>query len=298
MNTSPTTAATASAAATDPAAAARRLWERLEVIHTVVYFAAEVAEAHRDIGLRGRIMSYTAARVAPLGPVGPEVAVATFYNFAPRVFDRALPDAWGFAAPGEVIDATTAAVGRVLAPLWQGHEQTVADAADLAAEAARLHPIVGRPLAAARAGLPWPQNPVQALWEAATRIRESRGDGHVACLVAEDLDGVACHLTLAGDSPKLRERLGPLRGWRDADFDAAAAALRARGLLADDGSLTEAGQALRARLERRTDELAAAPWQHLGEEATEQLASWLETLIGPVVEAGFLPSVVTRRVTG
>lgn len=279
----------------DAAATARRLWERLEVVHVVVYFADEVAQAHADVGLRGRVMSYAAGRIAPMGPVGPQLATATFYGFAPRALERALPDAWGFAAPGEVIDATHAAVERVLSDLWAQHGDEVAAAAEIAREAAQLHPIVGRPLAAARSALPWPRTPALSLWEAATRIRESRGDGHIACLVEADVDGVQSHLTVAGDGPKLRARLGPLRGWTDAELDAGAHGLRARGLLDADGNLTEQGRGLRDRIEARTDELAAGPWQELGTASTARLAGLLDTLVGPLEQAGFLPSVVTRR---
>lgn len=282
----------------DWATTARRLFERLEVVHTVTYFAPDVAEIHREVGLRGRTMAYAAARIAPLGPVGPALAVATFYGFAPRVLERALPDAWGFAAPGEVLEATVAAVTRVLEGAWQGLEPTVAEAAELAREAAGLHPVVGRPLAAARSALPWPGTPAGQLWEAATRIRESRGDGHLACLVQADLDGVECHLTVVGDRPRVREQLMQLRGWTSDDLDAAAGRLRERGLLTDEGALTEAGQALRARIETRTDELAAAPWKRLGSDASQRLRALLDTLVPPIAAAGFLPSVVTRRVTG
>lgn len=277
---------------------ARRLWERLEVVHTVTYFAPEVADVHREVGLRGRTMAYTAARIAPLGPVGPALAVASFYGFAPRVLERVLPDAWGFAAPGEVLEATVAAVARVLHGAWQGLEPTVAEAAELAREAAGLHPVVGRPLAAARSALPWPGTPAAQLWEAATRIRESRGDGHLACLVEADLDGVECHLTVVGDRPRVREQLVQLRGWTTDDLDAAALRLRERGLLDPDGAMTEAGRALRARIETRTDELAAAPWQRLGPDASQRLHALLDTLVPPIAAAGFLPSIVTRRVTG
>ncbi len=288
----------AQAASDDPSATtARRLWERLEVAHTVTYFAPEVAEAHREVGLRGRTMAYTAARIAPLGPVGPALAVATFYGFAPRVLQRVLPDAWGFAAPGEVLEATVAAVARVLDGAWQGLEPTVVEAAELAREAAERHPVVGRPLAAARSALPWPSAPAAQLWEAATRIRESRGDGHLACLVQADLDGVECHLTVVGDHPRVREQLVQLRGWTSEDLDAAALRLRERGLLESDGSMTEAGRALRARIETRTDELAAAPWERLGWDAAQRLHTLLDTLVRPIAAAGFLPSVVTRRVT-
>ncbi|MFW5933308.1 MAG: helix-turn-helix domain-containing protein, partial [Actinomycetota bacterium] len=121
-------------------AAARRLHGRLEGIHTLVYFAPEVHQAHREVGLKGRMMGYTAARTAPMGPIGPEVATALFYGFSPHVLARALPDAWGFASPQAVLDATQQALADLLAQLWRGLEAEVAEAAELAREAALLHP--------------------------------------------------------------------------------------------------------------------------------------------------------------
>src|SRR5690606_39515853 len=59
--------------------------------------------------------------------------------------------------------------------------------AALVREAAELCPPEGRPLFAAHADLPWPDGPVAAVWHGATLLREFRGDGHVAALVAEEI---------------------------------------------------------------------------------------------------------------
>lgn len=277
-------------------ATARRLWARLEAIHTPVYFAPEVVAAQRGLGLRGRMMGYAAGRTAPLGPIGAEVGAAVLHGFSPRAVARALPEAWAVASPAEALAATQAGLGRVFGSLLDGLDAEVARAAELAREAALLHPTDGRVLAAAWSAVPWPDDPPLVLWLAATRIREARGDGHVACLVAAGLDGVECHLTLAGDSAKLRERLGPLRGWSDPEWTAAAGRLVERGLLAEDGALTAAGWALREDLERRTDELVVAPWVALGADATEQLRQALSPIVRRIADAGIVPPIVTRRV--
>ena len=49
------------------------------------------------------------------------------------------------------------------------------------------------------------------------------------------------------------------------------ARLAARGLLTPDGATTDAGRDLRAEVERRTDELAVAPYAALGEERVADL---------------------------
>lgn len=273
----------------------RRAWRYLEVVHTPMYFAKEVAAGCKELGLQNRMQGYCATRTFPLGVVPTEVVSAVFYGFAPRAMALGLPAAWEITTPeaaGQMIRTT---MGELLGRLFEGFDREVARASELAREAALLHPTSGRPLAAAWASQPWDDDPVVALWQAAGRIRESRGDGHVALLVAADIDGVGSHLTVRGDSPELRERMGALRGWTPPEWDAGVQRLQDRGLLAGDGSLTEAGASLRGSIEDSTDDLAAGPWQSLGVEASEHLIDALVPLVQPVIDAGILPSFVTRR---
>jgi len=55
---------------------ARRMWQLLETIHAVVYFAPEVLDAYTAVGLKGFWMGYFAGRSAPLGAASPEVVTA------------------------------------------------------------------------------------------------------------------------------------------------------------------------------------------------------------------------------
>jgi hypothetical protein len=131
--------------------------------------------------------------------------------------------------------------------------------ADAAAASSMLEPVcprllmTGRPLAAANAVLPLPDDPVSRLWQLTTTLREHRGDGHVAAVVAEGLSGLDAHLlqVAAGES-----KWGS-RGWTDEERVDAEARLRDDSLLDDAGSLTAAGVARRAAVEERTD---AAAW--------------------------------------
>src|ERR1700730_19083828 len=72
---------------------ARRLWSRLEPIHAVTYFSPEARSALVKVGYKGFWMGYFAGRAAPMGPVGPEIVFATFYNFSIAHVRRAIPDA-------------------------------------------------------------------------------------------------------------------------------------------------------------------------------------------------------------
>jgi len=63
--------------------------------------------------------------------------------------------------------------------------------------------------------------------------------------------------------------------------------------VAADGSATEAGRALRARVERQTDEAASGPWAALGAEGRERLVELLGPLWVEAIGSGLLPSETT-----
>ncbi len=104
--------------------------------------------------------------------------------------------------------------------------------------------------------------PLARLWHAATVLREHRGDGHVAALVAAGLDGCEA-LVLRAGLDLSREMLQPIKGWADADWERAAGRLTRRGWLAPDGRLTAAGAAAHRAVEQATDLAAARPWATL-----------------------------------
>lgn len=270
---------------------ARRMWQVFEPVHAATYFAPEVAEAFRACGLKGFWMGYFAGRAAPLGPVEPAVVEATFYNFAPSRVRRAIPDAWRIADRQAVLDArleaTVAALRRLLGDL----EQWATPAVGLARRAVETLELGGRPLAAANAALDVPDDPLCALWQLCTVLREHRGDGHVATLVDAELDGCEAHLMVVGAGTVPREVLQPARGWSDADWGAAAQRLARRGLLDAAGVLTDAGRALRSGVEAATDRLASRPWRELGAEQSEELHRILQPVAEKLHGAGALPMV-------
>lgn len=270
---------------------ARRLWLRFETYHAVVYFAAEKKAAYDAAGLKGGWMGYFAARAAPLGPVSGEVVTALFYNFHPAMVGRAIPDAWTFSSPERVLRARTEVVDGALRRLLGS---AVADpelgrAAEPALDAASTCDVAGRPLFAANAALDIPAEPHLRLWHAATMLREHRGDGHVAALVAAGLDGCEAHLTLLATGASTAEVMRPNRGWSDDEWAAAARRLVERGILYEGGRLTAEGADLRAWVEDVTDDRALAPWRAVGDDAAERLFASLEGPVRLVVERGGVP---------
>ncbi|MFF0748093.1 hypothetical protein [Streptomyces sp. NPDC004267] len=273
------------------AAFARTVWQAMEPLHAVTYFSPESREANRAAGLRGFWMGYFAARAAPLGAVAAGVVEAAFYNFHPSMVRRAIPDAWGFATPEAVIGARTAAAAAALRRLAPSTAAAAPGLLPLLARVIGAADGAGRPLFAANRDLTAPEDPVAALWQATTTLREHRGDAHVALLTAEGLDGCEVHVLFAaseGGAPTatLREN----RGWTEADWRAAAERLAARGLLATDGSLTAQGRALRTHVEARTDALAVRPYRDaLSAAEASGLVTALRPLSDEVRDSGTIP---------
>ena len=102
-----------------------------------------------------------------------------------------------------------------------GRGPEVAEAAALARQAMEGQDPSGRPLFAAHAALPWPEAPHLALWHAATLYREFRGDGHVACLTVDGIDGCEAHVLAAGAGQLPGSVLREYRGWSDEEWAAA-----------------------------------------------------------------------------
>jgi hypothetical protein len=267
---------------------ARRLWQRLETINAVAYFTPECRDAPARLGLAGFWMGYFACRAAPMGAVGAGVVEATFYNFHPGRVGRAIPEAWARTTPAAVVEArgtAAAAALRRLLPDDGADRLAAAVQADLGGAIDRAVP-AGRPLFAANAELSPPDDPVAALWLAATTLREHRGDSHVALLAAAGLDGCEVHVLAAavnGAPPQLYQQS---RGWTADDWDAAVERLATRGLVQPDGTVTDAGRAEHEAIERRTDELAAAPYAALGHNTLDRLIIQLEPAARTVAGAG------------
>ncbi|MGW2492062.1 SCO6745 family protein [Streptomyces sp. NPDC001606] len=272
---------------------ARALWERYEPVHDLVYFAPEAHRAADALGLRGFWMGYFALRAAPLGAVAPSVVTSSFYVFHPARVTRALPDAWSFATPEDVLaarrDAMDAAMSRLFGADVVGSGD-FAEAADLAWEAAAAADTSGRVLGAANQALERPDRPTARLWQAVTTLREHRGDGHVAVLVGQGIGPVEAMLLKAAAGESDGRFLRETRKWDQADWAAAETRLRERALLTADGSLTPAGVAVRAEVEALTDAAAESPWRALGAERTERLAGLLAPLARSVEDSGLLPT--------
>ncbi|WP_319463773.1 SCO6745 family protein [Micromonospora sp. RTP1Z1] len=273
----------------------RQMWQLIEPMHALVYFAPELTEEAAALGLATdeRWPGYFALRSAPLGAAGPQLVTATYYSFSPRMVAEYVPAVWSVADPAKVLDARLSGVDRALRALLGDRVDSpeLAEAAALARRAAEAADLAGRPLAAANADLPWPEAPHLVLWQAATILREHRGDGHVAALLTAGLDPTEALVSFAAVGAAPVEVFASRR-WTDEEWAAARDRLAARGLVDAAGLATDAGRRLRDEVERRTDELAAAPWRALGP-AAGRLAQLVAPLTGAVVASGLLPKQST-----
>ncbi|WP_428951018.1 SCO6745 family protein [Streptomyces sp. cg35] len=276
--------------------AARHCHNVLNPFHSTHYFSPDLGKELAAVGVTDRSAAYFAARSAALGAVGAGTVTAAFYNFKHDLVARHVPAVWRTASPETVLAARLRAVDATLRRLL-GEDvlasPEMAEAAELALRATQACTRHARPLYAAHADLPVPEAPHLAYWHAATLLREHRGDGHLAALLAAELDPVEAlvsHVaTGKGMAPKW---LLATRGWSRDEFDRAAERLRARGLLTADEelTLTEEGAGLRAAIEERTDVLDRAPYDHLGDAGVARLTELATGFIGTAFGNGAFPA--------
>jgi len=277
-----------------PSDPTRRCHNVLDPLHSLIYFAPEADEVFTEGGLRPGRMNYFASRAAPMGAVSPGVVVATFYNFSPDLVARHIPRAWTLANPEDIVQARFVLAGKVLRRLLGDDvaaSPEVAEAGALARKAAQVCTPQGRPLYAAHADLEYPTDPLTSLWHSITLLREYRGDGHLGVLMQHGLSGLDALQTHQATGKAFTDEFAQAsRGWSAELWAAGIAGLQERGLLDEDGGLTEAGREKRREIEERTDDLARAPYDSLGDADLARLTEIGLGLTRRVQAAGAFPA--------
>ena len=269
---------------------ARTMHRLLEPIHAMVYFAPEAFEEYEKLGLSGPAELYFPSRAAAMGVVPWQVVQATFFGFAPLAVQFGIADAWSKTTPADVLAARLRGVGRALRRMAPDLIDDVDEALDLVRTACEGCAAAGRPLYAAHAALAEPAGPHLALWHGIALLREYRGDGHIAALVAAGITAPQA-LVLNGSfqGGGMTQFLQQTRAWSEDEWNTAAKQLAERGWVDGDGHLTDEGRAGREGIEQLTDELALPPYEHLGQERSDRLVELLTPLSKAVVAAGGLP---------
>ena len=267
-----------------PEPVARRLYELTEPISLVNFFSPEPNDSMAALGFRNYWDGYFAGRSAPLGRVPAEVIHAAFYNFADGEVARHIPRVWDTTTPEAAHAAReqgcVAALRRILGDLVE--TPGLARAAGLLARASTSAPTEGRVMYAGLRALPMPEEPVARLWHAATLLREHRGDGHNAALLAHGIGGTEAHVLLALSLGMRAEEFGRVHHLPKAQLAAVVDGLRGRGLVDAAGGFTDAGRETSERIEALTDELAAPSYDVLSADELDELVARLEPIAAAV----------------
>ncbi len=266
---------------------ARALSRVAEPFHAVTYYSRELSDL-TDAGYKGWWHAYFAFRPAPMGAVSAAAVTAAFYNFAPRMVARALPEVWAIRDPADVTALRLDRVGQAFARIFgsdDGAQRVAAEAVELIRPVADA-PGVARPVYAGYADLEWPSDPVLGLWHGCTLLREYRGDSHNIALAEAEVDGVGCHVLMAGRGHGNRPTITRIRGWTDDEWDAAEDDLHRRGWVDDEGALTGTGHEARTAIERTTDRLMGGPVRRMGEDRSHRLLGLLRPLVDHLTQTG------------
>jgi hypothetical protein len=271
----------------------RNIHMTINLAHRLVYFVPEATEEYAAIGAAGR-GTYFAVRTAPMGVVPDEVILATFYNFSGRAVRSAnIADVWAAASPAGLQAARFRAVTRALDRVGVTYT-----AEEIQEARALIDPVVanlslaGKPLAAANAALKLPDDPLAALWQQVTIVREWRGDVHIALLVAHDIGPCECMVLQVGTG---RFPLGiaqATRQWSEEDWAAAIVELGTRNWVDANGAMTAAGSEAREHIENETDRLCAPIWKPIGEAGAERLRELLDRIHPAMTAAGTYDALV------
>ncbi|SDF31518.1 hypothetical protein SAMN05216553_10153 [Lentzea fradiae] len=265
----------------------RTLFRSLEPVHGMIYFAPEADTRYASAGL-DRPSGYFASRAAAMGPVGSEVVVATFYNFNPALVRACIPQAWEKVTPEQVLRLRWEAADEALRKVLPGDLDEITGLAKRAAERAKDMPH-GRPLFAAHASLPWPDDTLLQLFHAQTLLREFRGDGHLAALLRHNISGIEALVLHVATGTYPASVLRKTRAWSEEQWAATVEDLRSRGLVGEDDLLTDRGRELREGIEDDTDRMAAPAYDVLSDEEKERFVALASPLGKAVVEGGLLP---------
>ena len=269
-------------------ALARRMFDLVEPIGMIPYSAEEPNEAMFALGFTNYWDTYFAGRAAPLGSSVPAAVVdALFYNFAPGEVARHIPKVWSTTTPEAAIATRQNGCANALRTILGDLVDTpgFTRAVELLTKAATSAPLEGRPMYAALRTLPLPEDPVTCLFHAASMLREHRGDGHIAALMADGIGGLEAHVLCALDMGIPATTFGRIHHLSSTQLTALIDGMKTRGLIEDEATFSPIGRQCKDRVEALTDDLAVAPYEALEPAELDELVDALEPLARVLVAA-------------
>lgn len=259
-----------------------RLAGAVEPFTAHVYFAPEAHAAYEALGFNGSRgdfngvaapdgPAYFTSRGSVMGQVPGYVVAAAFGVFNPAAVVPSVAHGWSLTDAATIEQARTdGALGqleRILGESPDGIER----AAELLERAGDGLRVEGRPLFAGLMSCSVPESTLGAAWRHADRLREYRGDVHIAAWTSAGLDAVEIGLLTEPYWGLPLKTYIRSRAWSEEELDAGIERLTQRGLVAD-GTLSKAGRALRDDIESRTDAACAPIIANLGDDLDELLA--------------------------
>jgi hypothetical protein len=237
----------------------------INLVHRLVYFVPEAGQEYGALGVTGA-GGYFGSRSAPMGAVPDEVIIATFYNFSPRAVTSSMPGVWDAASPEKLQAARFRVVGRALDRVGANlSDEQIAEARALIDPVVAGLDLAGKPLAAGNAAVALPDDPLVALWQQLTVVREWRGDVHIALLITNELGPCECLVLQVGTGRFPLRIAQATRRWNETEWEAAVESLRNRGWMTADGTMTAEGIEMRNGIEADTDRLCASIWRPIGD---------------------------------
>jgi hypothetical protein len=278
---------------------ARLLARVIEPVVGQVYFAPECHARYEALGFNpspggipGGIAfpdgaAYFTSRGSCLGQVPGELVAAAFGVFKDEAVVPAVAFGWTLTdAPTIAEERLRGAVEqleRILGPKPDGIDRAV----ELLTRATEPLEPWGRALFSGTLSQPLPGDPLGDLFRLGDRLREFRGDSHIAAWVAAGHDAAEIGLLTELYWGMPSRTYVRTRAWSDDDLDAAEARLEAAGLMADH-QLTSVGREHREQIELATDAQLLPALDALGEDLDE-LAALLTEWDEQVMAAGGYP---------
>ncbi len=277
---------------------ARAVAAALEPVTGQVYFSPECHEAYAGLGFSpsptevgGVAMpdgpAYFCSRGSVLGQVPGEVVAAAFGVFNPAIVVPLVTFGWTLVSAEQICAARTAGAVGQLTRVLGAQPEGLARATELLQRANDPLRPEGRPLYAGLLGLGLPGDPIGDMWRLADRLREFRGDAHIAAWTSSGFDATEIGLLTELYWGLPLRSYSRTRAWSDSDFDAAQARLEERGLIAD-GAFTSSGRTAREDVEQVTDALCRPIVEALGDD-WEELVAILGSWSAAVQAAGGYP---------
>ncbi len=271
---------------------ARQLRDALEPIATQG-FSAPRANL-KALGLRF-VEGYTLTRAAGLGEPSAPVVVAAFGVFEPTFLASTYEAGRVKTTRAAVITAAESGVAERLAAIL-GDQPEVSQLADCLLQATDGLSGVGRPLFSGLQGMAVPDDPHARLRRGADRVREHRGDGHIAACVAAGLDPVEMNVLTELWVGYPAGEYSSTRGFTPEAIDAGLERLAQRGWV-QERSLTPAGEVARDEIELATDRSQAALVEALGDRSAWVIAT-ANALADQLVAAGVAGADGLKRAAG